>query len=79
MRAALAMVLTMVLAASCSPWRTGESSFVSRAAPSFDGKEWHTCYGGGMCMEGWACVKDGCEWCGDDHAVGGTRCTAGND
>lgn len=29
-------------------------------------------------MEGYACVKDGCEWCGDEDGVA-TRCTNGND
>ena len=39
---------------------------------------WHSCAGGGSCREGWACVKDGCEWCGDGAGVQ-TRCSNGND
>jgi hypothetical protein len=44
-----------------------------------DGREWHTCAGGGMCEEGYACVAGGyCEWCGNGDGVQ-TRCTNGND
>ena len=32
-----------------------------------------------MCEEGYACVRDGCEWCGDTADGVKTRCTEGDD
>jgi hypothetical protein len=53
--------------------------YVSHATAPHDGQEWHSCAPvAGVsveCPEGYACVKDGCEWCGP----GETRCTGGVD
>lgn len=53
----------------------------SHAVGGNDGDEWHSCPNGTACREGYACVKDGCEWCGDDSRIDQqlTRCTLGND
>lgn len=48
----------------------------SVASPTHDGREYHSCAGGGACLEGYSCVHGGyCEWCGD---YGGeqTKCTS---
>lgn len=52
--------------------------YISHGTSIHNGNEYHSCKGGGECMEGYACVKDGCEWCGDEDGVA-TRCTNGND
>lgn len=66
--------LALLLVTACGP----VSFFVSyEGAPAF-GLNWHVCLGGFECPEGYACTKDGCEWCGDTPGVL-TRCTEGND
>lgn len=72
-----ALLLLCIALAGCSTRADPSTFFISHGAAPFDGKEWHTCRGGGLCEEGYACVKGGCEWCGGDRTR--TRCTEGND
>lgn len=68
-----------ILAVGCTA--TAPFAGFSRAAAPAEGSARHTCPGtGGYCDEGYACTKDGCEWCGDDDMFSTeTRCSAGND
>lgn len=74
-RACFLVLLALALGASCRP---SDNWYVGHVTGGPGATGWHTCKGGGACREGWACVKDGCEWCGDADGVG-TRCTNGND
>ena len=68
---------TAIVDASCTPmpgWHVSHAV----ASPFGDGKEYHSCADGSICQEGYACTKDGCEWCGSDDGVA-TRCTEAND
>lgn len=47
----------------------------SHANAPHDGAQWHSCADGMECREGWACVRDGCEICGDPPS----RCSEGID
>ena len=83
----LPMLLSGMILVGCACLPITPLQRISRAsAPTkvyIDGhlvsQESHECQGEGgthwSCEEGWACVRDGCEWCGP----GETRCTAGND
>jgi hypothetical protein len=75
-------VILLALAA-CGPL----PAWIPHASAPVGGVEMHTCSvrlgdttkRHRVCQEGYACVRDGCEWCGD--AAGGmmTRCTEGDD
>lgn len=69
-----AFVACIASLTACGP----VSFFVSYEGAPAMGLNWHVCFGGGECPEGWACTKDGCEWCGDEPGAQ-TRCTEGND
>jgi hypothetical protein len=71
----IARVVALLLLAGCVPLTSLPGATPSHAVGGSDGNEWHSCAGGGACQEGWACVVDGCEWCGP----GATRCTSGTD
>jgi hypothetical protein len=85
-RAPLAVLALATAACTVTPSSTWH---VSRAAPPpagvHDSREWHTCRafvdptapGPRECPEGYACTRNGCEWCGDGN--GETRCRDGND
>jgi hypothetical protein len=60
----------VALISACTPLPMN----VSHATAPSGGREWHSC-AGFDCPEGFACTKDGCEYCGP----GETRCSNGND
>lgn len=64
------VVLALCVIVGCAPLRP----FYLGHGTSHDGRQWHTCANGIECLEGYACTKDGCEWCGDDDGIE-TRCT----
>ena len=76
MKTTIVTVLAL-LVVGCAGYTPSGQWYVSHATAPSGGHEWHSCKGGYDCMEGYACVKDGCEWCGGDDVE--TRCTAGND
>jgi len=68
---------------SCGPL----PAWIPHASTPVGGIEMHTCsrrlgdttLPGRTCEEGYACVRDGCEWCGDTADGARTRCTEGDD
>lgn len=77
-----ATIIGLTLSA-CATVTPTKDWYVSHAVASPQGDlapatGWHSCKGGGMCREGYACVENGCEWCGGGDGIN-TRCTNGND
>lgn len=67
------VMAAVLLAVGCAPLQP----FYFGHGTSHDGVEYHTCRTATdhwECREGYACSKDGCEWCGDEDGVD-TRCT----
>jgi len=62
-------------------------ALIPHAAAPVNGIEMHTCSvrlgdtseRHRTCPKGYACVRDGCEWCGDAADGVQTRCTDGED
>jgi len=72
-RIATLAISIALLGTACGPTT---ALYIGHITDVRDGREWHSCAGGGECEMGWACVKDGCEWCGNDRD---TRCTSSLD
>lgn len=75
---ACAAIFVSILVAGCNQAPLAHYWMGHMPTTNGDGTEYHICEGGGSCQEGYACVKDGCEWCGDGDGVA-TRCTEGSD
>lgn len=74
--------LALGLVAGCTP-AAGFKGYYLGHPPTVvvDGQpwhEWHNCPHGGACMEGYACMDHGCEWCGGPESAP-NKCTGTND